>query len=198
MIRILKNRRTIVKIWLDIFFILFAGMLASFILYNKIYQKNIIIILIYLTIDFLIASIRNNIAVSWSYTDTRDVLSLVSINVIATLIIGIFLLINEIPEFKFLFLLFIFSTSLQLLLRLLFRIQKKEGYSKKVKGKISEKLSKKKALIYGAGEAGISLLRESRLNKNFPYKICGFLDDDSKKNLILINGIKVYGNGKKA
>ena len=52
----------------------------------------------------------------------------------------------------------------------------------------------KRTLIYGAGEAGVMLARESKLNKNFSYNILGFIDDDKKKQGIYINGIKVYGN----
>ena len=54
----------------------------------------------------------------------------------------------------------------------------------------------KRALIYGAGEAGVMLARESKLNRNFSYNILGFIDDDKKKQGIYINGIKVYGNKK--
>ncbi|MDP0506690.1 MAG: nucleoside-diphosphate sugar epimerase/dehydratase [Fusobacterium sp. JB019] len=196
--RILKNRRTIIKVLLDIFFILLAGILASFILYDKLHEGNKTIVFMYLVIGFFIASIENDIAVSWSYTDTRDVLSLVTINIISASITAIFLLFSRNTQLKFVFLLFVFATSFQLLARFFFRIQRKERYSKKIEKKISEKLDKKKALIYGAGEAGLALLRESRLNKRFPYKICGFLDDDPKKDSILINGIDVFGNGDEA
>src|SRR5438477_3012272 len=36
----------------------------------------------------------------------------------------------------------------------------------------------KRTLIYGAGDAGIALLREVRNNPRLAYYVCGFLDDD--------------------
>ncbi|WP_163468936.1 nucleoside-diphosphate sugar epimerase/dehydratase [Fusobacterium sp. IOR10] len=192
--RILKNKRTIIKVLLDVFIIIFAGILTSLVLYDNVNSENKIIVFMYLVICFFISSIENGIAVSWSYTDTRDVLTLVFINIISAFITGVLLLCGNNLIFKFVFLLFVFSTSMQLLARFFFRVQKKERYSNKTK----KNTNKRKALIYGAGEAGLALLHESRLNQNFPYKICGFLDDDPKKISVSINGVRVFGSRKEA
>ena len=40
---------------------------------------------------------------------------------------------------------------------------------------------KKRTLIYGAGEAGVSLLAEIRHNASLPYHVVGFIDDDPRK-----------------
>ncbi|MBS1802807.1 MAG: polysaccharide biosynthesis protein [Acidobacteria bacterium] len=53
----------------------------------------------------------------------------------------------------------------------------------------------KRALIYGAGDAGITLLREIRNNPRLAYKVCGFLDDHLVKKGVLINGVPVLGGG---
>jgi FlaA1/EpsC-like NDP-sugar epimerase len=56
----------------------------------------------------------------------------------------------------------------------------------------------KRTFIYGAGDAGITLLREIRNNPRLAYEICGFLDDSSDKWGVLINGVAVLGGGEKA
>ena len=53
----------------------------------------------------------------------------------------------------------------------------------------------KRTLIYGAGEAGITLLREIRNNARLAYYVCGFLDDRRDKKGILINGVPILGGG---
>lgn len=191
---IFKNKRTTVKILLDIFFILFSGALASFLIYDSLHKENRIIVFVYLIIFFFVSLIENGIAVSWSYTDTRDVLNLVFMNIISAVITGIFSFFNRAFPFKFIFLLFVFSTGIELLARFFFRIQKKAKYTERGKGGDN----KIRALIYGAGVAGLTLLKESRLNHNFPYKICGFLDDDPKKISVSINGVRVFGSRKEA
>ncbi|MFZ0339710.1 MAG: nucleoside-diphosphate sugar epimerase/dehydratase [Terracidiphilus sp.] len=53
----------------------------------------------------------------------------------------------------------------------------------------------KKTFIYGAGDAGITLLREIRNNPKLAYHVCGFLDDARHKEGLLISGIAVLGGG---
>ncbi len=60
--------------------------------------------------------------------------------------------------------------------------------SKRKKGKIL-----KRVLIYGAGDAGTILAKESLTNGNFPYEIVGFIDDNFKKVGTEIYGVKVLG-----
>jgi FlaA1/EpsC-like NDP-sugar epimerase len=52
------------------------------------------------------------------------------------------------------------------------------------------------AVIYGAGDAGVSLLRELRQNLTLPYRVLGFIDDDPRKVARTIQGVKVLGNGR--
>ena len=56
----------------------------------------------------------------------------------------------------------------------------------------------KRTLIYGAGDAGITLLREIRNNPRLAYRVCGFLDDGRDKKGLLISGIAVLGGGDEA
>jgi UDP-GlcNAc:undecaprenyl-phosphate GlcNAc-1-phosphate transferase len=54
----------------------------------------------------------------------------------------------------------------------------------------------KRALIYGAGDAGELLLRELRNNPALAYSPVGFMDDDPLKHGKVIHGLKVFaGNG---
>jgi FlaA1/EpsC-like NDP-sugar epimerase len=56
----------------------------------------------------------------------------------------------------------------------------------------------KRTLIYGAGDAGITLLREIRNNPRLAYSVCGFLDDQPVKKGVLINRVPVLGSGADA
>jgi FlaA1/EpsC-like NDP-sugar epimerase len=59
----------------------------------------------------------------------------------------------------------------------------------------SSKSAKKSALIYGAGNAGITLLKEIRHNPRLSYRLCGFLDDSSDKKGLRLAGVPVLGGG---
>jgi FlaA1/EpsC-like NDP-sugar epimerase len=54
---------------------------------------------------------------------------------------------------------------------------------------------KKRTLIYGAGDAGVTLLREIHQNPALAYEIAGFIDDDPAKAGRFIHGAKVLGDG---
>jgi len=58
--------------------------------------------------------------------------------------------------------------------------------------------SAKKLLIYGAGEAGLNLVREIRSTPNLQYRIVGFLDDDARKQQATLLGVRVLGRGRDA
>jgi len=55
----------------------------------------------------------------------------------------------------------------------------------------------RKTLIYGAGNAGITLLREIQNNSRLAYRVCGFLDDEPGKHGLHIAGVAVLGGGEK-
>jgi len=56
----------------------------------------------------------------------------------------------------------------------------------------------KNTLIYGAGDAGITLLREIRNNPRLPYRVLGFLDDRPDKKGLHLAGVLVLGGGDQA
>lgn len=53
----------------------------------------------------------------------------------------------------------------------------------------------KRTLIYGAGTAGIILLREIRNNPKLHYHVVGFIDDRPDKQGLRISGVLVRGSG---
>lgn len=55
---------------------------------------------------------------------------------------------------------------------------------------------RKRTLIYGAGSAGMILLREIHQNPSLPYQLAGFIDDAPEKRGRLIHRAKVFGSGQ--
>jgi FlaA1/EpsC-like NDP-sugar epimerase len=53
----------------------------------------------------------------------------------------------------------------------------------------------KRALIYGAGDAGITLLREIRNNSRLSYHVVGFIDDCAGKQNLRLGEVSVIGQG---
>lgn len=56
-------------------------------------------------------------------------------------------------------------------------------------------IAERNALIYGAGEAGVALLREIRRNSRLAYRVRGYLDDRPDKQGLHIFGVPVLGRG---
>ena len=75
-------------------------------------------------------------------------------------------------------------------IRGLFRI-----FSEKKKGFMldSRNNNKKNLLIIGAGDAGITILKEINRHRELNYRIIGFLDDDMAKIGMYIHNVKVLG-----
>ncbi len=57
----------------------------------------------------------------------------------------------------------------------------------------SQRGNKKRALIIGAGEVGMMVLRESRMNPKGNINVIGFIDDDKNKKNLHIQGIGILG-----
>jgi len=55
--------------------------------------------------------------------------------------------------------------------------------------------ARKRTLIYGAGGAGVSLLREIHQNSALAYDVVGFIDDSPAKAGTWIQRTRVFGNG---
>jgi FlaA1/EpsC-like NDP-sugar epimerase len=54
----------------------------------------------------------------------------------------------------------------------------------------------RRILIYGAGNAGVTVLSEIRAHPELGYEVAGFLDDDPQKRDLRLNGARVLGDRK--
>jgi FlaA1/EpsC-like NDP-sugar epimerase len=60
----------------------------------------------------------------------------------------------------------------------------------------SNKVHEKNALIYGAGDSGITLSKEIRNNPKLLFRVVGFVDDQESKRGMRVAGITVLGGGE--
>jgi len=84
---------------------------------------------------------------------------------------------------------FLATSGLRLMLRMMLEVTSQAR---------SERAAEKRTLIYGAGDAGITLLREIRNNPKLSYRALGFLDDRSEKKGLRLAGAPVLGGGEQA
>ena len=84
---------------------------------------------------------------------------------------------------------FLATSGLRLILRLMLEVTSNVRSTKGVE---------KSTLIYGAGDAGITLLREIRNNPRLSYSVLGFLDDRPDKKGLRLAGVPVLGGGDQA
>ncbi len=57
--------------------------------------------------------------------------------------------------------------------------------------------TRKRVLIYGAGQAGAALLWEIQNARGIAYDVRGFLDDDPRKTHMRVHQVRVLGDGKR-
>ena len=69
-------------------------------------------------------------------------------------------------------------------------------YHEMVMHEVASKTTQKGLLIYGAGVAGLNLVREIRSNPSLNYRIIGFLDDNPHKRNASLMGVGVLGSGR--
>ncbi|HEX4278604.1 MAG TPA: nucleoside-diphosphate sugar epimerase/dehydratase, partial [Bryobacteraceae bacterium] len=55
--------------------------------------------------------------------------------------------------------------------------------------------NRKRTIVYGAGNAGASLLRDLRHNAALNYDVCGLVDDNPRKLGLVLHGVQVLGSG---
>jgi FlaA1/EpsC-like NDP-sugar epimerase len=128
----------------------------------------------------------------WRFVSTPDLLRIASANIIGSLASGLVILLFGPPGFPrslyFLdFLLcFVATTGIRVAVRLLAEATAH-----------SDPSDTQRTLVYGAGAAGVMLLRESRSNLSLNYSIVGFIDDDRTKAGLRIQGVPVLGAGAK-
>jgi FlaA1/EpsC-like NDP-sugar epimerase len=150
-------------------------------------QALLIAILVKLPI-FLFAKIHRG---WWRLVDMTELVRVSLINIMASLSFGLVATLvigSRFPRSVFVvdFLIcFVLTTGLRFAVRL---------YNEALAGEL--KTQGKGVLIYGAGAAGMILLREVRTNASLAYRVLGFIDDDPKKKNTVILGVKVLGAGR--
>ncbi|WP_187145396.1 polysaccharide biosynthesis protein [Fusobacterium pseudoperiodonticum] len=181
--------RKLVKFLIDIFLLNVSLVVSIFLKYDQlqITNKNINI-LIYFNLSFciiyFILKIYNN---SWRFSGTSEYMSLVALSSSTTILSYIFRIFLRLDTKSSLYFeAWIIFTFLLIVSRFLMFLTRMKGITK-------SDINSENVLIYGAGEAGVLLVKESRINPNFSYRIVGFLDDNPNKKGGKVYGLKVLG-----
>ena len=127
----------------------------------------------------------------WLYVSITDVMRLAVVNAISSALLAtaMLLVVSDFPRSILLldFLLcFLFTCGIRLVVRI---------YRETVVGDLAG-TPRIRVLVYGAGAAGIGLVREIRSNPSLAYEVAGFLDDDPLKRNAVLGGVRVLGTGR--
>ena len=181
--------RKLVKFLIDIFLLNISLVISIFLKYDQlqITNKNINT-LVYFNLSFciiyFILKIYNN---SWRFSGTSEYMSLVALSSSTTILSYIFRIFLRLDTKSSLYFeAWIIFTFLLIVSRFLMFLTRMKGITR-------SDANFENVLIYGAGESGVLLVKESRINPNFPYKIVGFLDDNPNKKGGKVYGLKVLG-----
>ncbi len=136
----------------------------------------------------------------WRYTNLRDMRKIMAAVATSTLLMIAFVnhvyLVEKFSRGIYLLdalLTFIFVAGLRILVR--------EGYALRTNGRAVNPLKwgdgarppRTRAIVIGAGFCGEHLLRELSIDRDAPYEIVCYLDDDPKKQHRSLHGVAVYG-----
>jgi len=186
---IMNTIRKLVKFLIDIFLLNISLVISIFLKYDQlqITNKNINT-LVYFNLSFciiyFILKIYNN---SWRFSGTSEYMSLVALSSSTTILSYIFRIFLRLDTKSSLYFeAWIIFTFLLIVSRFLMFLTRMKGITK-------SDVNSENVLIYGAGEAGVLLVKESRINPNFSYRIVGFLDDNPNKKGGKVYGLKVLG-----
>ena len=181
--------RKLVKFLIDIFLLNVSLVISIFLKYDQlqITNKNINT-LVYFNLSFciiyFILKIYNN---SWRFSGTSEYMSLVALSSSTTILSYIFRIFLRLDTKSSLYFeTWIIFTFLLIVSRFLMFLTRMKGITK-------SDANSENVLIYGAGEAGVLLVKESRINPNFSYRIVGFLDDNPNKKGGKVYGLRVLG-----
>jgi len=186
---IMNTIRKLVKFLIDIFLLNVSLVVSIFLKYDQLQLTNKNInILVYFNLSFciiyFILKIYNN---SWRFSGTSEYMSLVALSSSTTILSYIFRIFLKLDTKSSLYFeAWIIFTFLLIVSRFLMFLTRMKGITK-------SDANSENVLIYGAGEAGVLLVKESRINPNFSYRIVGFLDDNPNKKGGKVYGLKVLG-----
>ena len=185
----MNTTRKLLKFLIDIFLLNISLIISIFLKYDQlqITNKNINT-LVYFNLSFciiyFILKIYNN---SWRFSGTSEYMSLVALSSSTTILSYIFRIFLKLDTKSSLYFeTWIIFTFLLIVSRFLMFLTRMKGITK-------SDVNSENVLIYGAGESGVLLVKESRINPNFPYRIVGFLDDNPNKKGGKVYGLRVLG-----
>ncbi len=142
------------------------------------------------SLAFLVSAVREG---HWRYTSASDVVRIVLANLLGSLLGGalIFLLLGPGTVPRSIYILdWLVSCFFTLGTRLAVRVVIAARKIDRAKGK------KTRCLIYGAGAAGLALVRELQQNESLMYEVIGLIDDDPRKCDLIFQGKQVLGTGE--
>jgi FlaA1/EpsC-like NDP-sugar epimerase len=128
----------------------------------------------------------------WRYTSIHEAIRLVATNTVGSILGAVMIpfLLGQHGLPRSIYLLeWLVSSVLILSDRLIVRTIFSAMHASKAKGKLT------KTLIYGAGYAGLALLRELRSNQSLMFDVIGLIDDDPQKVGLTLHGKRVLGSG---
>ncbi len=130
---------------------------------------------------------------AWRYFSIAETIRLVGANILGSVLGTIVILLYGPPKFpRSIYLLdLMLSIALTGALRLVVRVL--------VEGRTRTGSEEgKNTVIYGAGDAGVTLLKEIRNNSKLSYRVLGFIDDGPNYKGLRVAGLPVLGNGADA
>jgi FlaA1/EpsC-like NDP-sugar epimerase len=127
----------------------------------------------------------------WRYASVPDMIRIGLANLAGSVISAVVLVLAAPPGFPRSVLLIdsLLSANGTGGIRLLVRILRDSAIRGKAEGQ------RKSVVIYGAGTAGVMLLREIRSNARLSYDVRGFMDDDPRKLGMRVHSVPVLGAG---
>ncbi len=138
-----------------------------------------------LLVKFLVFRVFGLRDLTWRYLGFRDLVRIAQANAVASAAATILLRIaigSAFPRSIYildLLLCFTFLAAARALTRVLLE-KPAQGPQRRI-------------LVYGAGNAGVTVLSEIRANPQLGYEVAGFLDDDPQKRNLRLNGARVLG-----
>ena len=185
----MNSIRKLAKFLIDIFLLNLSLIISIFLKYDQIQMidRNINFFIYYNLSFYIIYFILKIYNDSWRFSGASEYMSLVALSSSVTVLsymIRIFLKLDT--KSSLYFETWIIFTFLLIISRFLMFLTRMKGITKR-------DINLENVLIYGAGEAGVLLVKESRINPNFSYRIVGFLDDNPNKKGGKVYGLRVLG-----
>ena len=203
---LLPTRRNSARlVWRRVFVYLFdlaafalSGFLAfalrfDGVLPNQYFRLTVVALCIWVVIKSVVFTIGKLGRGNWRYTSTYDAVRVVIANTVGSIVGGvvIFSLLRSWGMPRSVYILdWLLSCLLTLGGRLVVRLILAAQLTNVTEGEQT------RTLVYGAGAAGLALLRELRQNQSLMCDVVGFIDDAPSKSYLILQGKPVLGTGE--